>query len=221
MHALLFRRKSITSQDLKTWNVLPSEEVMKRTGRALTANGIELFTARNGAEAKDIALSLIPVGSQVLTSISVTVESIGLANELNETGRYDSVHKRLAALDPRQLREKRQLGAAPDFAVGSVHAVTEAGELLITSLTGSQLPAYAEGAGTVIWIVGAQKIVRDVEEGMRRIREYLVDRETERAKNAYGLPSEFRSFPSKTLILSREIQPGRAKLILVHEVLGH
>jgi hypothetical protein len=124
-------------------------------------------------------------------------------------------------MDPKtQGREQRKLGAAPDFAVGSASAVTETGSVLVASLTGSQLPAYAFGGGTVIWVVGAQKIVKDVEEGMKRIDEYLVDRESVRARAAYGLPDSFRSFPSKVLIFNKEIKPGRVKLILVNEVLG-
>jgi len=45
----------------------------------------------------------------------------------------------------------RKLGAAPDFAVGSAHAVTETGTVVVASLTGSQLPSYTYGAGTLIW----------------------------------------------------------------------
>jgi hypothetical protein len=119
-----------------------------------------------------------------------------------------------------KAREMRKLGAAPDFSIGSAHAVTETGTVLVASNTGSQLPAYAYGAGNQIWVVGAQKIVRDVDEGLQRIRDYVVGVETERARKAYGLPADWRSFPSKILLFNREIAPGRVKLVLVNEALG-
>ena len=93
--------------------------------------------------------------------------------------------------------------------------------MLVASMTGSQLPAYAYAAGTVIWVVGAQKIVKNLDEGLRRIHEYLIPKESERARKAYGLPDTFSSYPNKILIFNREIQPGRVKLVIVNEVLGH
>jgi hypothetical protein len=115
----------------------------------------------------------------------------------------------------------RKLGAGPDFTVGSAHAVTETGTVLVASNTGSQLPAYAYGGGTVILVVGAQKIVPDVEEGMKRIDEYLITKESERARRAYGLPENWNTSANKILLLNRESQPGRLKLIIVDEVLGN
>ena len=62
----------------------------------------------------------------------------------------------------------RILGAAPDFVIGSVHAVTEQGQVMAASFSGSQLASYVSGAGSVIWVVGTQKLVRDIDEGLRR-----------------------------------------------------
>jgi len=44
--------------------------------------------------------------------------------------------------------------------------------------------------------------------------------ESERARKAYNLPADFRTYPSKVLLFNREINPGRVKLILVNEVVG-
>ena len=86
-----------------------------------------------------------------------------------------------------QGREIRKLGGAPDYAAGSVHAVTEDGQVLIASNTGSQLGPYASGAGKVIWVVGAQKIVRDLNEGLRRIQEYTYPLEEDQCRNSMAL----------------------------------
>jgi hypothetical protein len=207
--------------EMRSWNRVPPRQVIDKTMKALAANGIEAFLAANAAEAKETALSLIPARAEVFAMTSVTLEETGITREINESGRFDAVRPRLMKMDQKtQAREQRKLGAAPDVTLGSAHAVTEAGQVMVASLTGSQLPAYAYGGGTLIWVVGAQKIVKDVDEGLKRINEYLINRESERARAAYGLPAEFRTFPSKILIFQREIQSGRVKLILVNEVLG-
>ncbi len=64
------------------------------------------------------------------------------------------------------------LGAGPEVVVGSVHAVTETGELVIASATGSQLAPYAAGAGKAIWVVGGQKVVPDLATALKRIQYY-------------------------------------------------
>jgi L-lactate utilization protein LutC len=208
-------------EDMQVWNAKPPREVIERTLAALSENGIEAVLAATAEDAKEMVLDMIPAGAEVYTMTSVTLDEMGLSREINDSGRYDGVRKALFAMDPKvQGREQRKLGAAPDFALGSVHAVTETGTLVIASRTGSQLPAYAFGAGTVIWVVGTQKIVKDIDEGLRRVDEYLVDRESARAREAYGLPVEFRTAPNKVLLFNRETQPGRTRLILVSEVVG-
>jgi hypothetical protein len=206
---------------MKAWNKVATRNVIDRTLAALRANGIEAYLAADAREARNKALSFLPAGAEVFTMTSITLESIGLVKEINESGNYNSVRNSLNKMNPQtQAREQRRLGAAPDFTVGSVHAVTEGGVVMIASNTGSQLPAYVYAGGTVIWVVGGQKIVKDIDEGLERINEYLIEKESERARKVYNLPADWRSFPSKVLLFNREVQPGRAKLILVNEALG-
>ncbi len=206
---------------MKDFNTIAPRERIEKAMAALRANGIDAVFARDAAAAKDAVLGLIPAGAEVMTMSSVTVDSIGLGKELNESGRFDAVKPKLFSMDPKTKgREMRKYGAAPDVAVGSVHALTEEGHLVIASMTGSQLPAYAYGSAKVIWVVGANKIVKDLEEGIRRVEEYVLPRETERARAAYGLPDSFHSYPSKILLVRREVQPGRATVVVVGESLG-
>src|SRR5205814_82466 len=114
-----------------------------------------------------------------------------------------------------QADEIRRLSAAPDVMLGSVHAVTESGALLAASMSGSQLGPYASGAGRVILVVGTQKIVSDLEEGLRRINDYSFPLEDARAQAAYGI----RSAVNKVLIINREIVPERFTVVLVDEAL--
>jgi hypothetical protein len=200
------------------FNTIPNQEVLTKVSESLKANGIETIIAENSTDAKAKALAFIPEGSEVFTMTSKTLEAIDILSELNESGKYNSVRTMLNGMDGKtQGREMRKLGAAPDFAIGSVHAVTENGEIFIASNTGSQLPAYAYGAGTVVWVIGAQKIVKDKEEAMKRVYEYVLPLESERAHQAYGIPG---SAVNKMLVINKEGNPERLKVVLVKESLG-
>jgi hypothetical protein len=206
---------------MNSWNTLPSKEIVEKTATALTANGFEVVIAANAEEAKRKALELIPSGSEVFTMSSVTVDSIGLSAALNDAGNYTSIRKALGAMNgTTQGREMRKLGAGPDVSVGSVHAITEDGKFLVASLTGSQLPAYAYGAGIAIFVVSTKKIVKNLDEAWNRLVEHVVPQESARARKAYGLPESFNSYPSKVLVFNREVQPGRVKIILMNEDAG-
>lgn len=202
----------------KKWDVLAQKEHVERAMTALQKNGIVPFFVENAAAAKDRVLSLLPKGSGVMNMTSFTLETTGIAQEILESGNYTSVRNALNAMDRnKENREMQKLGAAPEWAVGSVHAVTEEGQVMIASNTGSQLSAYAYGADHVIWVAGTQKLVKNVDEGWKRIYEHSLPLESERAKKAYGVPG---SAVNKLLIINNEVQPGRLHLILVNEVLG-
>jgi L-lactate utilization protein LutC len=201
----------------KDFAQLASDESINKAKDALTKNGISVFVVNNGLEAKEKVLQIIPEGAEVMNMSSVTVDSIDLAKEINDSGKYDSVRGRFAKMDQKtQGKEMQKLGAAPDWVVGSVHAVTEDGKVIIASASGSQLPAYAFGSGHVVLVVGSQKIVKDLDEGMHRVEKYVFPLENERAKKVYGGPSSI----NKVLILNKESTPNRITMIIVKEKLG-
>ncbi len=204
---------------MKKWDKLADEKTIENTVAALKANGIDAQVVANRQEAKRKVLELIPAGSEIMTMTSITLDTVGLSEEINQTDRkFKPVRDKLYAMDRNtQVQEMNRLGAAPEFVVGSVHAITEDGHVLIASNTGSQLPAYSFGALHVIWVVGAQKIVKNTDEGIKRIYQHCLPLESERAKKAYGVPG---SAVNKILIINKEVQPGRIKLILVKEKLG-
>jgi L-lactate utilization protein LutB len=204
------------------FNQPANKETLEKTKAALEANGFSVILAENGEEARQKALELIPKGAEVMTMTSVSVDSIGLAKEINESGNYQSVRQKLTAMmgDKTKAREQKRLGAAPEYVTGSVHAVTEDGKILVASNTGSQLGAYIYGSDHVIWVAGIQKIVKDEDAGKKRIWEYVLPLESQRARKAYNLPNAFNSFPSKIVSFNRENTPKRITLILVNEVLG-
>ena len=110
----------------------------------------------------------------------------------------------------------RLLAAAPDWVVGSVHAVTKSGSVLIASASGSQLGPIVSGGGHVILVIGGQKIVPDLDTGLRRISEYCFPLEDLRARQAYGVPSGVNN----VVIINKVVSPGRISAILVNDSLG-
>ena len=195
----------------------PGDDRVKRTAAALESNGITVFRAANVEEARQLILGLIPEGAQVHHGASQSLETAGVTAEIENSGRYEPIRPRIWSMDrATQADEIRRLSASPDVMLGSVHAVTEAGSLITASMGGSQLGPYAAGAGRVILLVGTQKIVSDLEDGLRRIDEYAFPLEDARAQSAYGIHSGV----NKILIINREIAPGRITVVLVDEVLG-
>jgi acyl-CoA hydrolase len=110
----------------------------------------------------------------------------------------------------------RRMTAAPDFMLGSVAAITEAGALVAASGTGSQLAGYAAGAGRVILVVGSQKIVPDLDAAMARIRDVAFPYENAQVRARMGVDTIL----AKVLVIYAEWSAGRTTVVLVREPVG-
>ena len=199
------------------FTALASDEQIAKAAAALEHNGIRSLLAATGAEARSLVRSLLVDGAEIYNNTSQTLEAIGVADDIERSGRYQPLRLRLYRMDREmQRREMRTLAASPDYVVGSAHALTEGGSLLIASASGSQLGPLVSGAGHVIFVIGAQKIVSDVATGMRRIYEYCYPLEDARARRAYGVPSGVNNI----LIINKVITADRVTAIIVSERLG-
>jgi hypothetical protein len=184
---------------------------------ALRSHNIEAIVVETGAEAKDVVLDIIPEGAVVHSGKSKTLEDIGVYAEIVDSGRYQALRPQLMAMDrATQGAEMRKLVAAPDYMLGSVAAVTADGTLVAASATGSQLGAYASGAGRLILVVGSQKLVPDFDAAMRRIREVVFPWENDRVRERLGVDTALE----KVLLILGEWQPGRTTVVLVREPVG-
>ena len=200
----------------KDFLTLATEETIVKTVEALVANGIEAFVFNSREELKKKVFEMVPENAEIMTMTSVSLDTLGIPAEINDSGRYNSIRKKLERMDRKtQRNEMRKLSAAPEYAIGSVHAVTENGEVMIASATGSQLPAYAYGASRVIWVVGTQKIVKDAYEAVERIYKYCLPLEDARAKKAYGIGSKV----AKILTIASESH-GRITILFLNEEVG-
>jgi len=199
------------------WETLPGQKTIQMTIDALNSRGFkaELISDRRGALEK--VVSLLPEGAQVMTGGSTTLEEIGFT-KLLASGNHSWVNLKgqvVAEKDAeRQLAMRRQAVFA-DYFLGSVHAITTAGELVAGSATGSQLAAYAYGGKNLILVVGTQKITANLEEALRRLREHTTPLEDERMKSL-GAPG---TYLSKIFIYEREARRNVC-VILVNEKLG-
>ena len=207
----------LSEQAVAEFSQVSSPDRIAAVAGALEHNGIRALVVRSGDNARKTVASLIPPGAEVFNNTSRTLESIGVADDIERSGRYEPLRLRLFQMDREmQAREMRILAASPDYVVGSVHALTERGSLLIASASGSQLGPIVSGAEHVIFVIGGQKIVADLDTGIRRIFEYSLPLEDWRAREAYGLPSGVNNI----LIINHVVAVDRITAILVHQALG-
>ncbi|WP_030683084.1 LUD domain-containing protein [Streptomyces sp. NRRL B-1347] len=194
-----------------------SAQRLDRAATALAAHGFTVEVLDGAADARTRVRDLIPEGASVFTGASETLRLSGIADDINTSGRYDAVKPRVFAMDrATEGDEIRRLAASPDVIVGSVHAVTETGSLVIASGSGSQLPGNAGGAARAIWVVGAQKVVPDLDSALRRVDEHCLPLESARTQEAYGWPSAVH----RLLVLNAEHVPGRGTVLLLREAIG-
>lgn len=205
---------------MKDFGKPATDKNIRETVGNLGRNGIEAIVFDSIEEAKKKIYELIPEGVEVMTMSSETLRTTGIAEHFNESGKFDSIKAKLSKMNREtQGEEMQKLGAAPTYAIGSVHAVTQDGHVFIASNTGSQLPAYVYAAVRVIWVVGTQKIVKDDNEAVKRIYDYILPKESVRLGKQYG-DSKLKSNVSKLLIVNKEIKLGRITIVFIKESLG-
>jgi acyl-CoA hydrolase len=198
------------------FSTLPDDETLAATALALEEHGFKADVVDTLDAARRVVLAAVPAGSTVMTNTSVTLQETGIADAIDGSGDYDSARNRMMALDfATQLREMKAVAGQPDYALGSVHAITRDGTLVIASASGSQLASYAWGAAKVIFVVGAQKLVADTDEARERIYQHSLPLEDARAFAAYGQ----NSVVGKVLEIHQE-QPGRIHVVLIRQIVG-
>jgi L-lactate utilization protein LutC len=202
------------------YNTLPTQESINKTAENLKTNGIEPIVVANANEALEKIKSLIPSGVSVMNGTSKTLEQIGYIDYL-KSGQHpwNNLHKAIVEeTDPIKQGELRRQALLSEYYLGSVHALSETGEFLIASNTGSQLPHVVFSSTHLIFVVGAQKIVPSLSEAMKRLEDYVVPLEDTRSKEAYKVGTQL----SKILIFKKEnpMVGRKVSMIIVSESLG-
>lgn len=198
---------------------LASSEIIDKVVNVLKGRNINTIVVDTKAQALEKIKEIIPAGAEVMNGSSATLQEIGFINYLKEGKHgWDNIHENiLNEKDPARKARLRKESVLADYFLGSVHAITEDGQVVIASASGSQIPSYAFTSNNVVWVAGAQKIVPTLDAALARIRDHVFPLEDARMKNN-GYPG---STVSRTLIIEREIIPNRhLTLILVKEKLG-
>jgi len=194
-----------------------STEELDALAELLRERNFEALIVETAAEARQAVLDRIPDGVTIHSGKSKTLDDLGISQVLMDSDRYDFLRKRLYKMDRQtQAQEIRQLRSAPDLMLGSVNAITKEGQLVASSATGSQLGPFASGAGQLILVVGSQKIVKDLDEALARIRDYVQPYEDQRLREQAGIGTIL----ARILILERDFRPGRTTIVLMRESVG-
>jgi acyl-CoA hydrolase len=199
------------------FTTLPDEDALQVTVVALEEHGFSVEMADDLDAARLAVLARIPAGASVMTNTSVTLAETGIADAVNEGGsRWRSARNEMFALDfATQAQQMKVIGGQADYALGSVHAVTRDGTLVIASASGSQLASYVWGAANVIFVIGAQKLVPTLAAAHERIYQHSLPLEDVRAQAAYGQHSQV----GKVLEIHQEL-PGRIHVVLIRQQVG-
>jgi len=194
-----------------------SEATLQAVAERLRERNFEAVIVDDADEAKAAVLARIPEGAEVHSGKSKTFEDIGVFKVMMESDRYDFLRKRTAKMDRRtQMREITKMGAAPEYMLGSVQAITEAGQMVVASASGSQIGPYSGGAATLILVAGSQKIVPDLDTALRRITDHVQPYEDARLREQLGVGTKL----ARILIMERDFNPGRTTVILVRKPVG-
>ncbi len=194
-----------------------TDAVLESLAERLRERNFETVIVDTAEQAREEVIKRLPEGAEVHSAKSKTLEDIGVFKELMESDRYDFLRKKLFKMDrATQAREMRKLVAAPDFELGSVNAITEAGQMVLTSASGSQIGPYGGSAGNLILVVGSQKIVPDLDSALRRIHDHVFPYEDARLREQMGVGTRV----ARILIVERDFVPGRTTVILVRQPVG-
>jgi L-lactate utilization protein LutC len=203
-------------------NNIASQETLDKTVASLASHNFQALVVDTKEEALAKIKELIPAGVSVMNGTSTTLQEIGYIDYL-KAGQHgwNNLHANiLAEQDKDKQALLRKQSVISDFYLGSAHAVTEDGQIMIASASGSQLPHLAFTSQNIILVVGTQKIVPDLQAAFKRIDDVVVPQEDVRMKSVYG--PESGTLHAKTLILHKESpRMGRTvRVIFVKEKLG-
>jgi len=193
------------------------EEVIQQVAARMRERNFDVLIVDDGAAARDAVQALVPRGAEIHSAKSKSLQDSGIFDLLHDPTAYNALRHRYLTMDRQtQAGEIRKLLGAPDYMLGSVHAITASGALVVASASASQIGPYANTAGKVILVVGSQKIVPDLETALARIYEHALPWESAQVRRVANMDS----FVGKVLIIEREWVAQRITVVLVRQPLG-
>ena len=142
---------------------------LEKTMKALRAHNMDTYLAKDKEEAKKIALSLIPEGSSCANGGSVTLTQTGIIDAL-KTGNYQYIDRMNPDFTQEQKEEAMRAAFSADFYLASANAITENGELYNVDGNSNRVAALLYGAKNVIIVAGTNKLVKDLDAAILRVK---------------------------------------------------
>ena len=202
----------------KQYIKIPDKEELQEAVEAIKSRGINVIVVDNKEQALEKIIELIPKGMEVSNGSSTTLNEIGFIDYLKSKKHgWRNLHEEiLKEKDIAKQMDLRRKSITAEYFLGSVNAIAKSGELVACDASGSRVTAYPFAAKNLILVAGIQKITKNLDEAIKRIREHVYPLENKRAQEAYGVSSTI----GKWIIIEREIIPNRITLILIKEKLG-
>ncbi len=195
------------------WDKLPNKSIIDKAAIALISNGINVNTVKNGKEALEYIIKLIPPDALVMDGGSTTLKQIGFLDYLDDNfNKWKNLHKDIYSENDEIKRlTLRRTAVTADYFLGSVNAITIDGKLMLADRSGTRVSAYSFAAKKVIIVASANKIVDSLEMGRLRIIEHALPLEDKRMRD------ENNSFSAiaKWLIIEKEFIKDRITLIII------
>ncbi len=204
------------------------DEKIKRTMAALEKNRMKPYYAENVSEMRDIVRELLKDSKLITAGGSMTLKESGVTEMLMTefAGKYLD---RSAAADREGVEEIYRKAFVSDSFLASANAVTEEGDIYNVDGNGNRVSAMIFGPKQVILVVGRNKLVRDMDEAVRRVETIAAPKNTVRLDCATPCKtkgecvhchSDARICCSYVRLAHQRI-PDRIKVIIVNEDLGY
>ena len=201
---------------------------MERTAEALKRNGFLCECAENIEEALEIMREWLNDGDIIGVGGSMTLFETGAIDALRD-GPYTFLDRYAPGLSPEQINALYRECFSADAYVTGTNAVTEKGELYNVDGNGNRVAAMIFGPASVIVIAGYNKIVRDLDEAKIRVEEIAAPANNLRLHTGNPCTTVGKCVHcnadnricADTVVMGRQRNKGRVKVILVGEELGY
>ena len=211
---------------------------IEKTIEALRSNRMDVYRVSTAEEAKTLALSLIPEGSTCVSGGSVTLAETGIIDAI-KNGNYNYIDRMIPGLTQDQKDDAMRAAFGADFYLSSANAITEDGELYNVDGNSNRVAALLWGAKNVIVVAGANKLVKNLDEAVLRVKTVAAPRNAARlscntpcAKLGHCISLERNGgmtdgckTPARICanftVMAYQRHASRVKVILVDETLGY
>jgi len=188
---------------------------------------IEGYYCSTAKEAVEKALKLIEEDSSVSWGGSKTLQQIGLLEKLKESNL--ELLDRDSAKDPQEKREIQYNSFNCDYYLMSSNAITQDGKLVNIDGNGNRIAALIYGPRNVIIIAGMNKVTKDEDSAMKRVRNYAAPTNAIRLEQATPCTKTGNCHQClvedciccQLLVTRKSSHDNRIKVILVGEELGY